>query len=144
MRAAVAYRLQTLTQDRTTKLIFQSRRSASLEAIQCLLILSLWAPISSLSDDFGDGRLLIASAISMAMNLHLNEAPSKALALLNSQTAGETVDEDKLTEFMDKTRLVSLIVLDVCPISYPCTQWMSLSNAESLCVSCFWLERFTS
>ncbi|KAK1220353.1 hypothetical protein PQX77_016876 [Marasmius sp. AFHP31] len=114
-RAAVAFRLQTLTQDRTAKLIFQSRRSASLEAIQCLLILSLWAPVSSPSEDFGDGRLLIASAISMAMNLRLNEAPNKAAAMLSSQTAGETIDEIQFLELLDKTRL-----------------WMSLSNAESL------------
>ncbi|KAG7097418.1 hypothetical protein E1B28_004765 [Marasmius oreades] len=114
-RVTVAHRLHTLTQDNSAKLIFQSRRSESLEAIQCLLILSLWTPLSSASGDFGDGRLLIASAISMAMNLRLNEAPSKTLALLNSQRAGETVNESHLLEMMNKSRL-----------------WISLSNAESL------------
>ncbi|KAL0580498.1 hypothetical protein V5O48_001485 [Marasmius crinis-equi] len=112
-RSLVAHRLQTLTQDSSARLIFQSRRSESLEAIQCLLILSLWSPVSS--EDFADGRLLIATAISMAMNIRLNEAPQRTLALLNSQLAGETVVEAHLLDSMDKTRL-----------------WISLSNAESL------------
>ncbi|KAF9266230.1 hypothetical protein L218DRAFT_102742 [Marasmius fiardii PR-910] len=114
-RHSVSHRLHGLTQDSSAKLIFGPRRAESLEAIQCLLILSLWAPLSGTSGDFGDGRLLIASAISMAMNLRLNEAPSKTLALLNSQKVGQMVNESHLLEMMNKSRL-----------------WISLSNAESL------------
>ncbi|THV08145.1 hypothetical protein K435DRAFT_965 [Dendrothele bispora CBS 962.96] len=117
-RSAVATRLQALTKDCCAKLIFQSRNSDSIEAIQCLLILSLWAPLCGNSEDFGDRRTLIGSAVSMAMNCHLNEACDKALKLQTAKKKGDEVDESDLIDAINRSRL-----------------WLSVANTESmLCI----------
>ncbi|THV08147.1 hypothetical protein K435DRAFT_771725 [Dendrothele bispora CBS 962.96] len=118
IRPAIATRLQALTRDYCAKLIFQSRNSDSLEAIQCLLILSLWAPLCGNPEDFGDARTLIGSAVSMAMNCRLNEACDKALKLQTTKKKGEEVDESAVMDIMNKSRL-----------------WLAIANAESmLCI----------
>ncbi|KAK7470207.1 hypothetical protein VKT23_001644 [Stygiomarasmius scandens] len=118
-RALIAPRLQALTQDSCAKMIFQSsRRSESIEAVQCLLILSLWAPLCGYSDDFQDGRTLIASAVSIALNCRLNEASDKVATLLDTRSKGGEIDQTELSNNLEKTRL-----------------WMALANAESmLCI----------
>ncbi|KAJ7185706.1 hypothetical protein C8R46DRAFT_385042 [Mycena filopes] len=115
--------LQTLTEDLVMRMIFNPRSAESIEAIQALLILSLWEPIGGPPDTEGrDGRVLLASAVSMAMNLRLNQASFKADAL--QQTAlmngGYLADENvqALDEMLEHARL-----------------WVSLTNAESiLCI----------
>ncbi|THV08149.1 hypothetical protein K435DRAFT_847043 [Dendrothele bispora CBS 962.96] len=118
-RALIAPRLQTLTKDSCAKMIFQSsRRSESIEVIQCLLILSLWAPVCGFSADFQDGRTLIASAVSMALTCRLNEACDKVAGLLDTRSRGGDINEADLSSVLDRTRL-----------------WMSLANTESmLCI----------
>ncbi|KAK7033603.1 hypothetical protein VNI00_012840 [Paramarasmius palmivorus] len=113
-RSFIARRLHALTQDSTAKLIFQSRRSESLEAIQCLLILSLWAPISGVSED-RDGKVLIVSAVSMALNLRLNEAPGKVQQMRKAQEEGEQIDDQALATMLHRSRL-----------------WIAISSTEAL------------
>ncbi|KAJ7792681.1 hypothetical protein B0H14DRAFT_2930159, partial [Mycena olivaceomarginata] len=61
--ALVKLQLQKLTEDSIAKMIFNPRPSESVEAIQALLILSLWTPLGGPPENEGrDGRLLIASA----------------------------------------------------------------------------------
>uniref|UniRef100_A0A0W0FM46 Zn(2)-C6 fungal-type domain-containing protein n=1 Tax=Moniliophthora roreri TaxID=221103 RepID=A0A0W0FM46_MONRR len=110
-RSFIEKRLHALTQDSSAKLIFQSRRAESLEATQCLLILSLWAPVSGVSEEHRDGKLLIASAVSMAMNLRLNEAPQKVLAM---QQIGK----------FHILKMVNILIYS--------SQWIAISSAERL------------
>lgn len=117
-RSAVAPRLQALAQDSCAKLIFQSRNLDSLEAIQCLLILSLWAPLCGASEESRDARMLIGSAVSIAMNCRLNEACDKVYKMHSEKTKGENIDEAAFAELMNKFRL-----------------WLAIANAESmLCI----------
>jgi hypothetical protein len=82
--------------------------SESLESIQSLLILALWAPICGGSgDNRRDGHLLLASAISMAKNIRLNEAPERLQALMDLQRLGYTFDEAQIEDTANRTRLVS-------------------------------------
>ncbi|KAJ7721016.1 hypothetical protein B0H16DRAFT_379069 [Mycena metata] len=118
--AQVKTELQRLTEDSIAKMIFNPRPSESVEAIQALLILSLWAPLGGPPENEGrDGRLLIASAVSMAMNLRLNQASRQILAL-RKKNGGRHSPEDSevLQEMLEKARL-----------------WIALTNTESmLCV----------
>ncbi|KAJ3740190.1 hypothetical protein DFH05DRAFT_1406158 [Lentinula detonsa] len=114
-RAEVAPRLQFLTAENVARMILQSRRSETLESIQCLLILSLWAPVCGADEDFRDGRLLVASAVTMAHNMRLNEACQVAARLKSKREKGEEVLDHEMFDAMNKTRL-----------------WMALTNVESL------------
>ncbi|KAF7360253.1 hypothetical protein MVEN_00754200 [Mycena venus] len=115
-------RLQVLTEDLVIKIIFNPRVSESVEAIQALLILSLWDPIGGPENEGRDGRVLLASAVSMAMNLRLNQASARAEALQKSSglNGGYMAEADvvALNELLEHARL-----------------WVSLTNAESmLCI----------
>lgn len=110
-RAEVAPRLQSLTAENVARMILQSRRSETLESIQCLLILSLWAPVCGVDEDSRDGRLLVASAVTMAHNMRLNEACQVAARLQSKREKGEDVHDQELFEAMNKTRLVSINLL---------------------------------
>ncbi|KAJ7269865.1 hypothetical protein C8J57DRAFT_322713 [Mycena rebaudengoi] len=116
----VQMQLQKLADDSISKLILNPRPSESIEAIQALLILSLWAPLGGPPEsEVRDGRLLIASAVSMAMNIRLNLASLKA-EQLRRQCEGQLSpqDADKLEELLENARL-----------------WIALTNTESmLCV----------
>ncbi|KAJ4479177.1 hypothetical protein J3R30DRAFT_2728303 [Lentinula aciculospora] len=114
-RSVVAPRLQALCTGYVAKMILQSRKSETLESIQCLLILSLWVPVCGADEGSRDGRLLIASAVTMAMNMRLNEACELALALRESQSRGGEVSNHELLGAMDRARL-----------------WLALTNVESL------------
>ncbi|KAJ6591000.1 hypothetical protein DFH09DRAFT_1138290 [Mycena vulgaris] len=78
-RSVIAPRLQKLTEDVFLREIFNPQ--PALESIKALLILSVWAPICGTGAEARDGRLLIASAVSMAMNLHLQNESKRAIGL---------------------------------------------------------------
>jgi hypothetical protein len=107
---SVNARLQGLAEDLIIKMIFNPRVSESIEAIQTLLILSLWEPIGGPENDGRDGRVLLASAVSMAMNLRLNQASARAEALRKTaqMNGGYMVEEDSvaLNEMSEHARLV--------------------------------------
>ncbi|KAJ7108608.1 hypothetical protein C8R44DRAFT_803189 [Mycena epipterygia] len=112
-------RLQSLTEDLIAKMIFNPRISESVEAIQALLILSLWEPIGGPPQNDGrDGRVLLASAVSMALNLRLNEASAKADALRKSTVMNGHVSEDDIKALDDTLENARL--------------WISVTNAESM------------
>ncbi|KAJ3797558.1 hypothetical protein GGU11DRAFT_784469 [Lentinula aff. detonsa] len=117
-RFVIAPRLQALTAENVARMIFQSRRLETLESIQCLLILSMWAPVCGANEDFRDGRLLVASAVSMAHNMRLNEVCQLAVRLREKRAKGEDVSDHELFDAMNKTRL-----------------WIALTNVESLLCS---------
>ncbi|KAJ7016007.1 hypothetical protein C8F04DRAFT_1167512 [Mycena alexandri] len=109
-----------LTEDLVMRIIINPQSAESIEAVQALLILSLWEPIDGSPDNEGrDGRVLLASAVSMAMNLRLNQASQKADALQQKalMNGGYLADEDvfALEEMREHARL-----------------WISLTNAESI------------
>ncbi|KAE9409792.1 hypothetical protein BT96DRAFT_984159 [Gymnopus androsaceus JB14] len=121
-RSIVAVRLQALATENAAKMIMQSRRSETLEAIQCLLILSLWAPVCGSSEDSRDGRLLIASAVTMALDMRLNDACELAMTLRDAHLRGEDVTDQEMLDASSRARL-----------------WIALTNAESLlCDRCLY------
>ncbi|KAF5393010.1 hypothetical protein D9757_001127 [Collybiopsis confluens] len=113
--AVVAPRLNSLTADKISKIIFQPRPSEKLEAIQSLIILSLWSPLFDPSEDGYDGRLLVASAVSMAHDMHLDDAPQQAITLKQKSARGEHVLDKDMADAMNNSRL-----------------WFLLTNVESL------------
>jgi hypothetical protein len=107
----VKAQLQGLTEDLVIRMVFNPRISESIEAIQALLILSLWEPIGGPPENEGrDGRVLLASAVSMAMNLRLDQASTKAEALQKStQMHGGYISEEDviaLDQMLEHARLV--------------------------------------
>lgn len=108
LRATVAPRLQKLTESTIIKMIFNPSSAESLESIQSLLILSLWSPVYGSADSgIRDGRVLVASAVSMAMNLRINEASSKVTKRDPSRQSSYIPNSTDV-ENMNKARLVSL------------------------------------
>ncbi|KAK7042474.1 hypothetical protein R3P38DRAFT_2890671 [Favolaschia claudopus] len=114
-RSAVAPRLQKLTEDVFLREIFNPQ--PSLESIQALLILSVWSPICGTGAETRDGRLLIASAVSMAMNLHLQDE-SRHAAVIRQDKLGLVSSTEKQTELINSIRRWRL--------------WMQLSVSESM------------
>ncbi|KAF7337872.1 hypothetical protein MVEN_02010200 [Mycena venus] len=115
-RSAIAPRLQKLTEEVFLREIFNPQ--PSLESIRALLILSVWTPICGTGAEARDGRLLIASAVSMAMNLHLQDESRHATGL---QAAMDRLSSDKQAELDESTHRWRL--------------WMCLSISESmLCI----------
>ncbi|KAF7329756.1 hypothetical protein MKEN_00238900 [Mycena kentingensis (nom. inval.)] len=109
--------LQKLTEDWIAKVIINPRPYESVESIQALLILSLWAPLGGPGSGDGegrDGRLLVASSVSMAMNLRLNQASGKFL-MLRKKTTLNAEEAARLTEAIEHARL-----------------WIALTNTESM------------
>lgn len=88
-------------EDTVIKMIFSPRSTEPVECIQSLLILSLWH-LGSGGTGMGDGRLLITSAVTIAMNLRLNEASTKI--------TGSGLLSD--SELLDATNEAILVRLD--------------------------------
>ncbi|KIY51643.1 hypothetical protein FISHEDRAFT_26133, partial [Fistulina hepatica ATCC 64428] len=116
-RAVVCPRLQKLAEDTISKVIFNPHPGESIESIQALIILSLWAPLSSEpSSQTRDARLLTGSLVSMALNLRLDQASGSAIALRAiEESTGYPNSQDNIGILVDNVRL-----------------WMALANTESL------------
>ncbi|KAJ7592994.1 hypothetical protein C8J56DRAFT_930103 [Mycena floridula] len=110
--STVLPRLQKLTNETISKIIRDGPYQASLEAIQALLIVSLWpGPTSMAQSKIPNSQVLISAAVSMAIMLRLNIASTRVLKLKSSGYATAV----ELSELTDKARL-----------------WTSLTNIESL------------
>ncbi|KAJ7061025.1 hypothetical protein C8F01DRAFT_179634 [Mycena amicta] len=115
--------LYALTEDLIVQMIVNTRISTSIEAVQALLILSLWEPVvqqqNTSSSEGRDARVLVASAVSMAMNMRLNQASAKAEGLRKAghMAGGPLSAEDlvALEEMLEQARL-----------------WIAVVNAESM------------
>lgn len=106
-------RLQALTRESIAQMIFNPGAADSVEAVQCLVILSLWEPFGGGPDISGcDTQSLISAAVRMAVKLRLNHAS----AMVNDLRKGESQDTTDLMEAVERARLVSEIPL-VDPLS---------------------------
>jgi hypothetical protein len=103
-RSTVAPRLQKLTEEVFLREIFNPQ--PSLESIKALLILSVWTPICGTGAEARDGRLLIASAVSMAMNLHLQNESKRATSL---RAQKDSLSPDKQAEINESTQRWRLV-----------------------------------
>uniref|UniRef100_A0A0W0F2X1 Xylanolytic transcriptional activator regulatory domain-containing protein n=1 Tax=Moniliophthora roreri TaxID=221103 RepID=A0A0W0F2X1_MONRR len=112
LRKLVAPSLHQVTDKEISKIIFHPRSSGSLEAIQALLIIALWAPVCGTAEEARDGHLILASAISMALNLRLNECPD---LLLDARQSGKSMDDRTLEDMTNKAKL-----------------WLALANTDTL------------
>jgi hypothetical protein len=105
--------LQKLTDEVIFRFLFNPVPST--QSILAVLILSLWSPIGGAAQAVGqDGRLLIASGVSMAMNLRLSQAVEYAAGLRDGTKRDECVLEtiaSDLEDATDKARLVCRTVL---------------------------------
>ncbi|KAJ6501934.1 hypothetical protein C8R45DRAFT_974877 [Mycena sanguinolenta] len=116
IRSTIAPRLQKLTEEVFLREVFNPQ--PSLESIRALLILSVWTPICGTGSEARDGRLLIASAVSMAMNLHLQDESKRVTGLRAEESQPYSAQQTELNDSMLRWRL-----------------WMYLSISESmLCI----------
>jgi hypothetical protein len=130
VRSVIAPRLQKLTEDVFVREIFNPQ--PPLESIKALLILSLWAPICGTGAEARDGRLLIASAVSMAMNRQLQNESQRAIALRAQKGELDAAKQAELQESTQRWRLVLLHFLRAILHSDWTLQWMYLSISEAM------------
>ncbi|KAJ7592950.1 hypothetical protein C8J56DRAFT_486269 [Mycena floridula] len=109
-RSTILPRLQKLTDSTISRILFNGPSAGSLEAIQALLIVSLWPPIVTEST-LPDSQVLLGAAVSMAMNQQISTASTKLLQMQASNYA--TAEE--ISDLTGRARL-----------------WTSLTNMESL------------
>ncbi|KAF7970263.1 hypothetical protein HWV62_24528 [Athelia sp. TMB] len=122
-RAAVVPPLQRLTEDAVFRHVFGAVPATA--SIHALMVLALWAPVGGGAPAaVRDGRLLVASAVSMAMNLRLSQAIEYVAGLkeeIRKEHGGGAVPEEvrrDLADGVEKARL-----------------WLSLMNVEwMLCI----------
>lgn len=134
----VTPQLYRLADEATFKQAFSPLPST--DAIHATLIHSLWGPVGDpTSREARDGRLLAATAVSMAMNLRLSQAMTYAKTLANQMKPNESQSEE-LVEALDKARLVrtsnDFLVYEVTASE----QWFALNNVETMCDSYFFSE----
>ncbi|KAF7980622.1 hypothetical protein HWV62_37412 [Athelia sp. TMB] len=120
-RAAAVGPLQKLAEDAVFRHFFLAVPTT--QAIHALMILALWSPIGGPAHgEARDGRLLVASAVSLAMNLRLSQA-IEYVAALKEDIKGASKSEAgalaaDLADGVEKARL-----------------WLALMNVEwLLCV----------
>jgi hypothetical protein len=108
--AAVQVQLQKRAEHAVLLKTFNPEQSASVDAIEGMLILSAWsAAVGPLDAEVQDGAVIATTAVRMAMTLHLDQASKKVLQLRslareqNGLTAAEKEHYDKA---LQSTRLV--------------------------------------
>ncbi|KAJ7738751.1 hypothetical protein B0H16DRAFT_1569669 [Mycena metata] len=109
---AVRLRLQALAHDSIARMIFSPGAPDSIEAVQCLLIMSLWRPFGLTLEIHGwTSRSLLSAAVRIAMNLRLNHAS----AVVKDSRKYEFPDATSISEAYEQALL-----------------WIALTNAESM------------
>lgn len=103
-------------EDTIIKMIFNPRSAEPLECIQSLLILSLWHPASG-GTGVGDGRLLITSAVTIAMTSRLNEASAKVMASRNSTGGLSTPSDREIINAINDAVLVRFATFEILQYS---------------------------
>ncbi|KAJ7664095.1 hypothetical protein B0H17DRAFT_303729 [Mycena rosella] len=108
---AVRLGLQTLAHQCVAQMIFTAGAVASVEAVQGLLVLSLWGPFGAEAPETQrwEPCTLIAEAVRMAMTLRLDRASAEVESIRGGALVG------KLSEVTEHARL-----------------WIALTNAESM------------
>ena len=100
-RAAVVPPLQKLTEDAVFRHVFGAVPSTA--SIHAVMILALWAPVGGAAPAVRDGRLLVASAVSMAMNLRLSQA-IEYVASLKEEIKKEHGEDGRDVEMPEEVR----------------------------------------
>ncbi|KAJ7142512.1 hypothetical protein C8R44DRAFT_846504, partial [Mycena epipterygia] len=109
----VRLRLQVLTHESITQMILKSTAGESLEAVQALLILSLWGPFGGSQDMGGwDAQSFISAGVRMAISLRLDHASALLVDMHRRASSNEVVN---VYEVAERARL-----------------WVALTNAESM------------
>lgn len=119
----VRLRLQTLAHKSITQLMLQPPPVESLEAVQCLLIYSMWGLPSG--EGLWAAWSLITAAVRMAINLGLDNA---AVVVDGMRSRSWPQDVAGISEAFERARLVRATPFK-CSNSY-CIQWVALKNAE--------------
>ncbi|KAJ7138278.1 hypothetical protein C8R44DRAFT_848144 [Mycena epipterygia] len=125
---AVRLRLQTLAYKSITQLMLQPPPVESLEAVQCLLIYSLWGqPFGASVGQEAQGRAawsLITAAVRMAINLGLDNA---AVVVDDMRSRSWPEDVAGIAEVFERARLAfhATPVTNLSPLTY----WVSCTEA---------------
>ena len=108
LRAVITPQLQKLTEERIVKMMLNLKESQSLEAIQSLLIVSLWTPICGYESKLKDVQSLLSTAVGMAMNMRLHEASERAIVMRESfqKEDGSFASKQEIVDGMNRARLV--------------------------------------
>ncbi|KAF7981746.1 hypothetical protein HWV62_32365 [Athelia sp. TMB] len=116
IRASVAPRLRELTEKTMGSILFNPVPST--DSILAMIVLALWNTVGDGSAVARDERLIIAAAVSMAINLHLNDAVEYLSRIKNLASDGAPDAAVENEDQRDKARL-----------------WLCLTNVESmLCI----------
>ncbi|KZP06732.1 hypothetical protein FIBSPDRAFT_966191 [Athelia psychrophila] len=110
-REVVVWHLQELVEKSLGKLAFQP--TSSIESLQAIMTLALWAPVGGRHPVARDGRLLISAAISIANNLRLDESIAYISRVESAEHNADCPHD--LEDARHKARL-----------------WLSLINTESM------------
>ncbi|KAF8916805.1 hypothetical protein CPB85DRAFT_252905 [Mucidula mucida] len=113
-RFIIAPRLQNLTKDTIAEMVFNPSAFQCIETVQALIILALWSPICGFGTQ-GDGKMLISMAVTMAMNMRLNEASARAMKMRANTSPLIPMDIIDYENKMNQARI-----------------WTVLTNTESL------------
>lgn len=118
-RSAVVPQLQKLVDETMLRQVFIP--TSSTEVIEAILILSLWAPLGLPPHaEFRDGRLMVASGVSMAMNMRLSQAVEYAAGLREDIKKGKALSDLELADLDDATEKARLVCcqisIDVAPV----------------------------
>lgn len=114
--------LQKLTEDTVIKMVFNPQVYESMESIQVLLILALWPPTHQ-GGNIKDGRMLIASAVSMAMNMGLSGSTKRLDDMRKAQPGTHTPEQWADAELRAQV---------VCPIIAPSLECLCLVSRPIL------------
>ncbi|KAH8824943.1 hypothetical protein DL96DRAFT_1611340 [Flagelloscypha sp. PMI_526] len=112
-RNHIAPQLRTLTDQIVQQIILDPTQFESIETCQALLIVALWTPLTGTGTSHTrDTRVLISTAVTLAMNIRLHHSSATAASIPSSPQSPEL---SQAVYAMDRARL-----------------WLSLTNAESL------------
>ncbi|KAF7970262.1 hypothetical protein HWV62_24526 [Athelia sp. TMB] len=112
-RASAVPRLRELAENMVGKISFSPVPST--DSILAMIVLALWKTVGAGSAAAYDERLIIAAAVSMAVNLHLNDAVTYLLRIKDADTGDDAAATAKNENVRDKARL-----------------WLCLTNVESM------------
>ena len=113
-RASVVPRLRELAENLVGKISFSPVPST--DSILAMIVLALWKTVGAGSAAAYDERLIIAAAVSMAVNLHLNDAVTYLLRIEGADPSDGAAAAAQNEDVRDKARLVCRLVagFNVC------------------------------
>ncbi len=138
-RFIIAPRLQNLTKDTIAEMVFNPSAFQCIETVQALIILALWSPICGFGTQ-GDGKMLISMAVTMAMNMRLNEASARAMKMRANTSPLIPMDIIDYENKMNQARIVRSALI-LAPFTHLAIPVVDCSNQHRVFVSTSHIEK---